>query len=133
MFHLVSDAPATRLVLADGNVGSGQAVIQKLPVTALSSAPAETAVTWTHLQTDHYTFKSARTLTDGSVIGLCWSEVGGSARQATLVYLSSTGSVIWGPNLFGAIHGEGTSVRELTRRAEPNIGSCSPHACPLDP
>ena len=102
--------------LADGNVASGQGIIQKLPVTALSSAPAESAVAWTHLQTDHYTFKSARTLTDGSVIGLCWSKVGGWARQATLVYLSSSGAVTWGPTGFGTIHGEGTSVRRAMRR-----------------
>ena len=99
---------------ADGNVASGQAILQKLPLTALSSAPAESAVAWTHIQDDHYTFKSARTLTDGSVIGLCWSEVGESGvwqRQATLVYLTPSGSVTWGPVEFGTTHGEGTSVR----------------------
>lgn len=96
---------------ADGNVASGQAILQKLPLTALSSAPAESAVAWRHIQADHYTFKSARTLTDGSVIGLCWSEVGVWQRQATLVYLTSSGSVTWGPFEFGITHGEGTSVR----------------------
>jgi hypothetical protein len=130
-----------RLRLADGNVASGQGIIQKLPVTALSSAPAESAVAWTHLQTDHYTFKSARTLTDGSVIGLCWHEVGyagiggGWARQATLVYLSSSGSVTWGPIGFGMKHGEGTSVRRAMRHAISQIGvrPCSLRACVLAP
>ena len=119
--------PQPRSSLADGNVGAGQGVVQQIAVSKLTTgtAPTEADAAWTYLQTDHYTFKSARGLTDGSVIALCWSEVGGYASQASLVYLSSTGSVIWGVIGYGTKHGEGTDVR----RAESTVSNARCQRC----
>lgn len=93
-----------------GNVVSGTALVQKLPVRALLAAvaPGESAVTWTFKSSSFLTSKAARSLPDGSVVALLYGEEPG--QMASLVKLSQAGSIDWGPNDFGAQHGEGTDV-----------------------
>lgn len=101
-----------RSSLADGNVGQGEAIIQKILVSKFTTttAPTEADVAWTFIRNDHFSMKAARGLSDGTVVGLMWSDVP-PARQASLMYLTATGSVTWGPLGFGTNHGEGTDVR----------------------
>ena len=93
-----------------GNVVGSHAVVAKVPVASLRSAfsPSSTAVTWSWTTAELSTSKAARSLADGSVIALLYGEHGGKA--ATLVKLSATGAVSWGPTRYGTQHGEGTDV-----------------------
>lgn len=91
-----------------GNVVSGNAVIQKVPISALTgvSAPVESSATWTYTTASYFTSKAARPLNDGTVIALLYSET----QSATLVKLSVAGAATWGPKDFMSQHGEGTDV-----------------------
>ena len=91
-----------------GNVVSGNAIVTQLPLSALTgaSAPAESAATWSYTTTSYFTSKAARSMTDGSVIALLYSET----QLASLVKLTSTGTVAWGPTNYASQHGEGTDV-----------------------
>ena len=93
-----------------GNVISGNALVEKLAVSALTSSTAPTAsdVTWSYSTTAYFTSKAARGLSDGSVVALLFNAP--VAKQATLVKLTSAGTVSWGPTDFADYHGEGTDV-----------------------
>lgn len=98
------------IMVSAGNVISGTALVQKLPVSKLtaSSAPAASDVTWTYTGTGYLTSKAARGLSDGSVVALLFAA--DVEKQAALVKLSSAGAVTWGPTDFATYHGEGTDV-----------------------
>ena len=93
-----------------GNVISGNALVEKLAVSALTSSTAPTAsdVTWSYKTTDYITSKAARGLSDGSVVALLFNAP--VAKQATLVKLTSAGAVSWGPTDYADYQGEGTDV-----------------------
>ena len=93
-----------------GNVISGQALVQKLPVSALTSdtAPDESNVIWTYSTNGYLTSKAARPLIDGSVVALLFNA--DVSKQAALVKLGPSGGVMWGPIDYASEHGEGTDL-----------------------
>lgn len=55
----------------------------------------------------HISAKAARAV-GNNVAVLLWGE---AIYQATLVMLNgSDGSIVWGPNQYGSVHGEGTDI-----------------------
>ena len=93
-----------------GNVVSGKSLVQAIPVSALaqSSAPTASDVEWTYENDAYLTSKAARFLPDGSVVALLYGE--DPSKMTTLVRLSSSGAVQWGPTEHGLQHGEGTDL-----------------------
>lgn len=78
-----------------GNVINGNAIVQQLPVSALtaSTAPVVSAVAWTWTNSTYFTAKAARSNTDGSVVTLLVAEI----EKCSVVKLTSAGAVVWGP------------------------------------
>lgn len=91
-----------------GNVISGSAIVQRVPVSTLTggSGPTNSMVTWTFSSADYMTAKAARPLADGSVIALLYSE----QKLCSLVKLTPSGAAMWGPADYAAQHGEGTDI-----------------------
>merc|ERR1712151_838035 len=90
-----------------GNVPNGEAIVQKLPISALSAAPTSSSFTWSKTFSPLITAKAAR-VAGSNVAVLMWGE---EVYQATLVMLkASDGSTVWGPTKFGSQHGEGTDI-----------------------
>ena len=135
-FELTHSHPLPHRALADGNVAAGEAIVQKLDLGQLTSSqpPTVAQVAWTYIRTDHSTFKAARSLSDGTVVGLMFNEQPGYLRQATLIRLTATGSLMWGPVGFGATHGEGTDVSKPHTHRTPHLSPCcSAAAADLSP
>ena len=77
-----------------GNVATGNAIVQQIPVSALlaASAPTVSVVEWTYKNANVYTAKKAAPLPGGGCIVAMLGEDG--IAQTTVVRLSSTGSIV---------------------------------------
>ena len=94
-----------------GNAVGGQAVVMQMPITALtsSSAPTSASATWTLGFPSQHTVKAARGLSNGEVGVLLLTD---ASDNAQLAKLSSTGTIVWGPNNFGTAQTvEGTDMQ----------------------
>ena len=93
-----------------GNVADGQPVVMEIPISALDSAPTAASATWTQVWPEYENLisaKSIRPVTNNKVAILLWGE---EDNSATLQLFDEQRQSIWGPTLFGRIHGEGTDI-----------------------
>ena len=103
-----------------GNVPDGQAVVMKVPLSALTqaSAPTSSDLTWSKTFPSYTTCKSIKAVrtTDGSttlsqygdMVALLYHET--SPKTASLIRLDVSGNTVWGPTDYGNHHGEGTDI-----------------------
>ena len=94
-----------------GNVGGGQAVVQKMPLAVLASAtpPAAADVVWTKIFGAYDTAKAARPVAGSKLAVLLYGKA--EARHAALAVLDAgTGNIWWGPKNY-AVQGEGTDIQ----------------------
>ena len=94
-----------------GNTAGGIATMMPLPLSAVTgtSAPTAASVTWTKTFSPYEAIKSVKPLAGGDIAALFWQDgAGPRPKQAGMVRLSSTGTVVWGPTDYGVVHGEGS-------------------------
>lgn len=97
-----------------GNVAEGQAVIMKLPFSAVVSGipPTATNASWVQTFAGFLTSKAARPVTNAAnsnIVVLLYAEA--SAKHATLQMLNSMGGTLWGPTDYANTQYEGTDVQ----------------------
>eukprot|EP01047_Picozoa_sp_COSAG01_P016550 COSAG01_NODE_852_length_13108_cov_7.167423_6_plen_577_part_00 len=100
-----------------GNVPSGLAVVQKIPVSSLTAAtpPSATAISWEKTFTGYLTAKAARLVPASAGARYAVLLYGGDASPAVsasvVLIKASDGTTVWGPTNYGVEHGEGTDLQ----------------------